>query len=217
MMAWWLWIAGAYVLGSVPFGVLIAKSHGIDLRKVGSGNIGATNVSRALGRKWGYVCFALDTLKGFLPMAAVKSSGLLGAQPTTSQTLLWLAVGCAAALGHIFPVFLKFKGGKGVATGLGVVLGAWPYFTLCAAGALAVWVVCALIWRMVSLASIVAAAAFPLIFAGLIAARADWEFARLWPLMVVAAAMAGLIIARHKDNIRRIAAGTEHKILQPKP
>lgn len=217
MSEWLWWLLGAYLLGSVPFGVLIARAYGIDLRKVGSGNIGATNVSRALGRKWGYVCFALDTLKGLVPMAAAKYAGLVSDAPRTMDLLAWLAVGCAAVVGHIFPVFLKFKGGKGVATGLGVVIGAYPYFTVCAIGALAVWLVCVLIWRMVSLASMIAAAAFPLLFAGLIAAKADWRFAQLWPLMAVAAAMAALIIARHKDNIRRILAGTEHKIFQPKP
>ena len=116
-------IIAAYLLGSIPFGLLIAKAHGKDLRSIGSGNIGATNVSRALGRKWAYVCFVLDVLKGLIPMLAT----MLIAEPDSVVLLwLWLAIGCAAILGHIFPIYVKFKGGKGVATSFGVALGLWP-------------------------------------------------------------------------------------------
>jgi len=120
---------GAYLLGSIPFGLLIAKAHGKDLRTIGSGNIGATNVSRALGRKWAYVCFVLDVLKGGVPMLVTLS--LVRGSSSESQTekvillWLWLAVGCAAILGHIFPIYVKFRGGKGVATSFGVALGLW--------------------------------------------------------------------------------------------
>ncbi|GAF92317.1 unnamed protein product, partial [marine sediment metagenome] len=105
----------AYLLGSIPFGVIIAKAHGKDLRTIGSGNIGATNVSRALGRRWAYFCFVLDVLKGLVPMLAVRSCVEMP-HPTPGLLSLWLCVGCAAILGHIFPIYLKFKGGKGVAT-----------------------------------------------------------------------------------------------------
>ncbi len=123
-------LIGAYLLGSVPFGMLIAAAHGIDLRKVGSGNIGATNLSRALGRRWAYVCFVLDLAKGLLPTlaAGIWLDGIAG----TNGLLAQLAVGCAAVTGHVFPVYLRFKGGKGVATSFGVALGLWPYYTICA-------------------------------------------------------------------------------------
>ena len=132
-------LVGAYLLGSVPFGMLIAAAHGIDLRKVGSGNIGATNLSRALGRRWAYVCFVLDLAKGLLPTlaAGIWLDGIAGANGLLAQ----LAVGCAAITGHVFPVYLRFKGGKGVATSFGVALGLWPYYTICAAITLAIWVV----------------------------------------------------------------------------
>jgi glycerol-3-phosphate acyltransferase PlsY len=147
-------VIGAYLLGSIPFGLLIAKAHGKDLRSIGSGNIGATNVSRALGRKWAYFCFALDVLKGVAPMLITLSL----VRPLSSQSQservvllwLWLAVGCAAILGHIFPIYVKFKGGKGVATSFGVALGLWPYYTICASFAIVIWVVAVLIWRYVS-------------------------------------------------------------------
>ena len=204
----------AYLLGSVPFGLLIARAHGIDLRAVGSGNIGATNVSRALGRKWAYVCFLLDVLKGLIPMLLARGLNIIPDQPATQELFLWLLIGCTAVCGHIFPLWLKFKGGKGVATSLGVVLGVWPYFTLCGLAIFAVWGVCVLIWRYVSLASIIAAISFPIIFSLLTAAIESWHFANLWPLLVIAIIMPLLVIARHTDNIKRIRNGTESKIFQ---
>lgn len=102
-------IIGAYLLGSMPFGLLIVKAHGKDLRSIGSGNIGATNVSRALGRKWAYICFLLDMLKGLIPMlATMLFTGTTPASEAIGQKviLLWLAVGCAAILGHIFPIYI---------------------------------------------------------------------------------------------------------------
>ncbi len=209
-------IVAAYLLGSLPFGLLIARAHGIDLRSVGSGNIGATNVSRALGRKWAYVCFALDVAKGLVPMLLAHGLGVVSESPTTKELLLWLLIGCAAVCGHVFPIYLKFKGGKGVATSLGVVLGVWPYFTVCGAAVFAVWCVCALIWRYVSLASIVAAACFPLLFAALTAAIQSWRFADLWPLLAIAIIMPILVVARHAENIKRLLEGSENKILQKK-
>ena len=129
-------VIGAYLLGSIPFGVIIAKAHSKDLRSIGSGNIGATNVARALGRKWAYLCFFLDVLKGLIPMLAIIFFARpLSKQADIEQVLylwLWLVVGIAAILGHIFPLYLQFKGGKGVATSLGVALGLWPYYTICA-------------------------------------------------------------------------------------
>lgn len=215
-------IIGAYLLGSIPFGLLIAKAHGKDLRSIGSGNIGATNVSRALGRKWAYICFSLDMLKGLAPMLVtmflVRNAMSAQAHPQKVVLLwLWLAVGCAAILGHIFPMYLKFKGGKGVATSFGVALGLWPYYTVCAAATVAVWGAVALIWRYVSLASITASIAFPVVLAAATALTPGWKFAELWPLFVGATAIPVMVIVRHWENIKRLPAGTEGKILKSKP
>jgi glycerol-3-phosphate acyltransferase PlsY len=204
----------SYLLGSVPFGLLIARTHGKDLRAVGSGNIGATNVSRALGKKWAIVCFVLDVLKGLIPM--LVTARFITLPPTSRHLTLWLAVGCAAILGHIFPVYLKFKGGKGVATSLGVLLGLWPYYTICGLAAFAVWIIVVLIWRYVSLASISAAIAFPTCLTASVAIVPDWHFSTLWPLFIVAVVMPVLVILRHRVNIRRLIEGTESKILDKK-
>jgi glycerol-3-phosphate acyltransferase PlsY len=204
-------IIAAYLLGSVPFGVIIAKAHGKDLRTIGSGNIGATNVSRALGRKWAYFCFLLDVLKGLVPtLLAVL---LISFPPGTTELLLVLGVGVAAILGHIFPVYLKFKNGKGVATSFGVALGLWPFYTVCALAAFVIWVVVVLIWRYVSLASLIASVAFPAALLLAILLVPDWQLAQLWPLLVAATAIPIMVILRHRQNIKRLLAGTENKIL----
>ncbi|MHC4560420.1 MAG: glycerol-3-phosphate 1-O-acyltransferase PlsY [Planctomycetota bacterium] len=202
-------IVASYLLGSIPFGLLIAKAHGKDLRAIGSGNIGATNVSRALGRKWAYFCFVLDVLKGLVPMLTT----MFIAEPDSVVMLwLWLAVGCAAILGHIFPIYLKFKGGKGVSTSFGVLLGLWPYFTVCASFFAVTWVVVVLTWRYVSLASIAASIIFPLVLIMAIILTPSWDFVSLWPLLIVATAIPLMVIIRHRENIKRLLAGTESKI-----
>jgi glycerol-3-phosphate acyltransferase PlsY len=206
-------IIAAYLLGSIPFGLLIAKAHGKDLRSIGSGNIGATNVSRALGRKWAYFCFILDVLKGLIPMLAT----MFIAEPDSILTLwLWLAVGCAAILGHIYPIYVKFKGGKGVATSFGVALGLWPYYTMCVLLAAAVWLIVVLIWRYVSLASIAASAAFPLVLIAATIFISGWDFGNLWPILITAVAIPVMVIVRHRENIKRLLTGTESKISQTK-
>lgn len=206
-------IVASYLLGSVPFGVLIARAHGKDLRSIGSGNIGATNVSRALGKKWAYICFLLDCLKGLVPMLAAKPL----VTPLTVTTLsLWLTVGCAAILGHIFPVYLKFKGGKGMSTCMGIILGLYPYYTLPGLIAFIVWAACVLLWRYVSLASIIAAVIFPASLITAIFSLQNWRFAELWPLIIVALALSALVIVRHVENIKRLLEGSEHKVLQRK-
>jgi len=204
-------IALAYLLGSVPFGVLIATAHGKDLRSIGSGNIGATNVARALGKKWAYVCFVFDCLKGLVPMLIAK---LIIGELTVAALSLWLAVGCAAIVGHVFPVYLKFKGGKGVATSLGVILGLYPYYTIPGIIALIIWVGVVLVWRYISLASITAAVAFPISLVASIAVFGDWRLVQLWPLIVVALVMGLLVIVRHAENIKRLLEGSEAKVLQ---
>jgi acyl phosphate:glycerol-3-phosphate acyltransferase len=205
-------LIGAYLLGAIPFGMLIAAAHGIDLRKVGSGNIGATNLSRALGRRWAYVCFILDLAKGLLPTLA---AGIwINEYGATKGLIVQLAVGCAAIIGHVFPVYLRFKGGKAVSTSFGVALGLWPYYTICAAIALVIWIVFVLIWRYVSLASIVAAFAFPLVLVAVIVITPSWRFTELWPLLIVALIIPVMVFILHRDNIVRLLAGTENKILQ---
>ncbi len=209
-------IIGAYLLGSIPFGLIITAAHGKDLRSIGSGNIGATNVSRALGRKWAYFCFFLDVLKGLIPTLAAMF--LAGSQAAPSQperiVTLWLrlAVGCAAIVGHIFPVYIRFKGGKGVATSFGVALGIWPYYTICAAFAIVTWLVVVLVWRYISLASVVASAAFPITLISAIILAKNWQFANLWPLLIIAVLIPLMVAIRHRQNIRRLIEGTEPKI-----
>ena len=207
-------IVSAYLLGSIPFGLLIARAHGKDLRSIGSGNIGATNVARALGRKWAYMCFVLDVLKGAVPMLATLPLTTPSQAGKAVVLWLWLAVGCAAILGHIFPVYIKFKGGKGVSTSFGVALGLWPYFTICALFAIAIWVIVVLIGRYVSLASITASIAFPLVLILSIILMPNWDFAGLWPLLIAACAIPLMVIIRHRENIQRLLAGTESKILK---
>jgi len=211
-------IAFAYLVGAIPFAYVLARAHGKDLRAIGSGNMGATNLARALGRSWGYVCFILDTLKGLVPMLVI----LWLVKPVLHRRggdemnflWLWLAVGCAAIMGHIFPVYLGFKGGKGVATSFGVALGLWPYYTGCAVLAIGIWAVVVLIWRYVSLASLVAAVSFPVILSAAIWFLPAWKLASLWPLVLVATIIPVMVIALHRANIRRLLAGTEHRILQ---
>ncbi len=213
-------IVASYLLGSIPFGLLIAKAHGKDLRSIGSGNIGATNVSRALGRKWAYFCFVLDVLKGLVPMlATLPLAKAVSGQSQGEKVILlwlWLAVGCAAVLGHIFPVYIKFKGGKGVATSFGIALGLWPYFTVCALFFAVTWVAVVLTWRYVSLASIVASVVFPLALVLAIILAPGWEFGTLWPVVITAFAIPVMVIMRHRENIKRLLAGTESKIRQNK-
>jgi len=173
---WAMLIGGAYLVGSVPFGLLLGKLNGVDIREHGSGNIGATNLLRVCGRRVGYVGFALDVAKGAAPvLAAGLATGLLGlgaargepdaagvVEPLRAAELgLWIAVGVAAMLGHIFPVYLRFKGGKGVATGLGLFLAFWPWTTIPAAASLAVWIATVRTTRYVSVASMAAAVALP--------------------------------------------------------
>lgn len=214
MMPFLSLILFAYLLGAVPFGFLIAKAKGKDLRLIGSGNIGATNATRALGKKWGVICLLLDVLKGLLPMLLVPLSGFIKQDSESLQLVLWLLVGCAAVLGHVFPVYLKFKGGKGVATSLGIVLGLWPYFTLCGIGAFLIWLITLLIWRYVSLSSVIAAISFPVTLITFTIFFESWKIQQLWPLIAAATGMALLIVLRHKTNIKRLLEGSESKILQ---
>lgn len=205
----------AYLIAATPFGVLIARFKGVNLRTVGSGNVGATNVGRTVGKGWGYLCFFLDMTKGCVP--TLLAGWLIGAitarPPGTLQQGVWLAVGAACVMGHVFPFWLKFHGGKGVATSLGVVLGMFPYFTYPGLAAFATWIVITLISRYVSLGSVLASLTFLVYFVALNALFLSWrEVLALWPLAIFAAVMTGLILVRHRANIHRLLNGTENKI-----
>lgn len=188
-------LLAAYGLGSIPFGYLAGKLCGKDLRKEGSGNIGATNAFRVLGPGWGVSVFILDFAKGW---AAVWLFGLL-----VSQAEGWLlAAGFCAILGHNFPVWLGFRGGKGIATSAGVVAVLFPplYFL----GVLVLWTGLFFTTRYVSVASI--GAAMALIVCGLVGVGVGW----FSPLLGVVSCLIGLLgIWRHRSNIARLRAGTE--------
>src|SRR5688500_2792648 len=160
-----LLVPAAYLLGSVPFGLLVGLAKGVDVRDAGSGNIGATNVGRLLGKRFFFVVFVLDLLKGLLPMlAAALVLRWRGTVPDAKLYALWLLVGFAAIAGHMFSVFLKFKGGKGVATSAGLMLGLIPYYALPGLLAVVVFVIVFFPTRYISLGSIIAACAFPVLY-----------------------------------------------------
>lgn len=206
-----------YLLGAIPFGLLIGFSKGIDVRKGGSGNIGSTNVGRLLGKKWGYLCFLLDVVKGLIPVMVshtfLRNFYQLGDDhvlPIRGQWVL-LSVAVSCIFGHMFSLYIKFRGGKGVATTLGAVLGIWPFFTLTGVVVFVIWVA---IWgwlRYVSLASIVAAVSFPVIFMVFVWRMPHWSMNGLWPFMVFSCFMGALVIIRHRSNIARLLAGTENR------
>ena len=194
--------AASYLIGSIPFGYLIGRLHGIDIRKVGSGNIGATNVTRSIGKIAGKICFFLDFLKGALPVVLVN----MAFEENTAN--LALAAGLAVILGHVFPIYLRFRGGKGVATAAGVALALAPYPLLCA---LAVWVVTFLTSRDLSLASIVAAASLPIIAALFFGLGIGTPFPLANSTVFFFALIAFLAILRHISNIKRLLNGTENR------
>lgn len=213
---WPIHIILAYLAGSIPFGLILGLAHGIDIRKSGSGNVGATNTGRILGKKWGVFCLILDMLKGLLPVLLTGYAMGYLSQPdlTTAQTFQWLAVAAAAVLGHVFPIWLKFKGGKGVATGLGVLLGFWPTLTIPGIAAIITWIAVVLIFRFVSLAGIVAACAIPfyLWLHSTFCPMNDAQPQTLWPFYILTILMATLVVIRHRANVVRIFQGSEPKI-----
>lgn len=194
----------AYLIGSLPFGFLIARYvAGVDIRQSGSGNIGATNVARVLGKKLGLAVLVLDCLKG-----AVPTAGLPWLLSDSASLRLHLAVvsGTAAILGHMFPCWLKFRGGKGVATALGVALALAPLST---AAAFVVFVACMVLTRIVSLSSILAACSFCV--AELWQLRPSPFGDQTWSLAAFSTFVPLLIIVRHRSNLVRLMRGTEPK------
>lgn len=182
----------AYLLGAIPFGLLLAKTKGVNIREHGSGNIGATNVFRVMGKGWGIFTFVLDALKGFVP--AFVFPKLCG-----GSVEVGLMFGFAAILGHTFSVFLKFKGGKGVATSAGMLLGVAPP----AVGiGFVSWVLCMVLSRYVSLSSIVAS---------IVVAIAGWFFMESMVVRMALILLGVLVIWLHRGNIQRLMHGTENR------
>jgi len=202
----------AYFLGSLPWGYLAGKLNGVDLHKEGSGSTGATNALRVLGKPWGYTVFALDTLKGSLAViAAFQISSRFFASTPTETISAGVVAAIFAVIGHSYPVWLKFQGGKGIATSAGIMLALfpWPVFGF----GLFVWLVLFYSTRFVSVASLGAAVALPT------ASAAMWYLGDCDAIRTsIAAAMCVLAVWRHKSNISRLIAGTEKRFeKKPKP
>lgn len=189
----------SYLVGAIPFGLIVARARGVDIRRVGSGNIGATNVFRCVGRTWGLLTFALDFLKGFVP-AFILPAAARRWVPGVSVEFLSLLCGCAAVIGHTWPVYLGFRGGKGMATGAGALLGIAPLVML---AGMASWVAIFLVTRYVSVASILSALAIVV---------SSWMLADGHVAVPAALTFMGaVVIWRHRSNIARLRAGTEHR------
>ena len=203
----------AYLLGSLPFGLLLGFLKGVDIRDTGSGNIGATNLARTIGRKWGYLAFLLDFAKGCGPIVAVRAFVAAGPERflLTQHGWLEILVGLSAVLGHVFPVYLRFRGGKGVATAFGVVA-ALAWISTLIAGV--VWLVLYLVTRLVSVASLGAAVALPTAVAFVKDGATTDSYVSAQTLTV---ACAVLIILRHHENIGRLLRGEEHSFRRRKP
>jgi len=208
-----------YLLGAIPFGYLVSKCRGIDIRQHGSGNIGATNVFRTLGRPWGVLVFTLDVLKGViavrLAMAVLPFDQFMmqfatyvnnqGPPPWHPDVNLGILAGLGCFLGHCFPVWLGFKGGKGVAAGAGILIGLTPWTVVIG---LIIWGVTFQISRYVSLASILAAISLPVIV---------WRLQRqVDAIFWFTLAISLLAIWRHRTNIQRLLAGTESRFEKKK-
>jgi glycerol-3-phosphate acyltransferase PlsY len=215
--AWIISVLCAFIAGSIPFGVLIARLKGINIQEHGSKNIGATNVGRVLGKKLGIVCFVLDVLKGSIPVLVVGCiTGTFGKQLDdigTTEMLLWIIVALAALLGHMYPPWLSWKGGKGVATTFGGMVAMWSLLTVPVLLAMLAWIVSLVLWRLVSLASVVAAASLPIMTLGWVYWRTgSVSIEQSWPMIAVTSMIAALVLWKHRSNIQRIANGQEPKL-----
>jgi glycerol-3-phosphate acyltransferase PlsY len=213
-VAWTIGIVSAYIAGSIPFGVLLAKTKGINIREHGSKNIGATNVGRVLGKKLGTVCFFLDVLKGTTPVLIVGLfAGLFGQsihETTTIEMLLWICVVLAALLGHMYSIFLKFGGGKGVATTFGGMVAMWPLLTIPVLLAFLAWVITLKATKMISLASLFSAL---VLFGDAVATvLLGSSLEHAWPLLAVTGLISIMVFWKHRSNIGRIVRGKEPKI-----
>ncbi len=224
-MIHWVWlIPSAYVAGSIPFGYLLGRAKGIDIRQHGSKNVGATNVGRVLGRRLGLICFVLDMAKGAVPVIAAGVINNLITMPITSispqQMWLWLAVACAAVLGHMHSLFLGLRGGKGVATGFGAMLAMWPLLTFPALGVMVVWYGMLRLTRYVSVASMTASLSLPLAYfvralppdaTDVALSQTVARVVQTSPPLIVTTVLALLIVFKHRTNIARLRRGEEPK------
>jgi acyl phosphate:glycerol-3-phosphate acyltransferase len=189
-----------YFFGSFPAGYFAGRLAGIDIRSAGSGNIGATNVLRVLGKRWGYPVFAVDALKGFAAVLLVKY--WLAPGPYAEYLAILAAISSVA--GHMFPIWLRFKGGKGVATSAGALFGLMPWAVPCV---FLVWYIVFQISRYVSLASIVAAISLPII----VTLFARWKFIDTAALIYFSLLIMALVLWRHRSNFSRLLKGTEQR------
>jgi acyl phosphate:glycerol-3-phosphate acyltransferase len=201
-MTWLLIVVPSYLIGSIPWGYLLARSKGIDIRQHGSRNIGAANVLRVMGKKWGYLVFFCDFFKGFL---SVKLGSLIAAHFLVNLVLGSIIAAIACVLGHNYTIWLGFKGGKGIATSAGAVLALFSPLVFVSVGV--VWFAVFLIGRYTSLASISAAVALPIAVL-LIVAKTGTDF---WLLIAFSVLMGALAIWRHRSNIMRLLNGTENR------
>lgn len=200
---------GAYFIGSFPSGYIAGKTKGVDIRKEGSGNVGATNALRVLGKKIGYTVFAADIFKGWLGVRAAM--WVAGAYAPGHEITFGIIGAFFTVVGHNYPVWLEFKGGKGISTSGGIMLGLFPIEVFCSG--LAAWLILFYTTRYVSVASIAAAIALPVSSAVLVFyGKCDWA------RVTIAALLCILALWRHKPNIERLLAGTEKRFeKKPKP
>lgn len=199
-------LAVAFLIGSFPTALMLGRLRGIDIRRHGSGNIGATNVFRVMGRGWGFLCLAIDVFKGWLPVWLTDLTFKLFAIPwLTSDAWLWIA-GLTAIAGHMFTPFLRFRGGKGVATSIGVFLAIAPLpLLICVVvGLLVIWLT-----GWVSLASIVCSAMLPPLILLVSLFR---QLPVPWTSIGVTLMLAAVIAFKHRSNIRRLRDGTEPRL-----
>jgi glycerol-3-phosphate acyltransferase PlsY len=230
-MQLWLCPLIAFLLGSIPFGLIIARMKGIDIRQHGSGNIGATNVLRIVGKKYGITCLFLDLLKGLIPtilaISLIRFTGMknpmaldvlenhAGIFPMLTAQVFQVITGLCAILGHNYSPWVGFKGGKGIATSAGVLIAMMPAAIVIL---LVVWLLVFLISKYVSLASVIAALTLPVL-----TLWGSWFHGKIqdgtWnkPLFIFSIIIAALATWKHRSNFKRIREGTEHRFGKPKP
>ncbi len=224
-MQLWFCPVFAFLLGSIPFGLIIAKAKGINIREHGSGNIGATNVLRVVGKKYGITCLLLDALKGFIPVliaiSVIRFSGMhnplsvMALRPFSQEfpmltaQMFQVLAGLCAILGHNYSPWVNFRGGKGIATSAGVLIALMPAAVVIL---VSVWLAVFLVSKYVSLASIVAAVVLPLV-----TLWGSWFHGKIqngtWnkPLFIFTVIIAILAVWKHRANLQRLRAGTEHR------
>jgi glycerol-3-phosphate acyltransferase PlsY len=213
-MEWIISITLAYLAGSIPFGVIIARLKGVNIREHGSKNIGATNVGRVLGKNFGALCFFLDVLKGAIPVYVIGILTSSFGQPieliSTNAMLLWISVALASLLGHMYSPWLKFGGGKGIATTFGGMVAMWPLLTIPVLLAFLAWIITLKATKMISLASLVAS--LVLFIDAVVTVLFDSTIEHAWPLLAVTGVITMMVFWKHRSNILRIIHGKEPKV-----